>query len=95
MTPEEYEQALTQILADSERAKGEVKMDKILVNWKTTVTGIGAVAAGIAALCTALSKGNLDFNTIVTDAGIIVAGITGLFAKDHNVTGAGDTAKAK
>lgn len=70
-------------------------MDKILVNWKTTLTGLGAIAGGASALFSALSKGNVDFNTVSMDLGIIVAGIMGLVAKDHNVTGAGPTAKAK
>jgi hypothetical protein len=33
------------------------------------------------------SKGQVDGNTLITDIGVISAGITGLFAKDSNVTG--------
>jgi hypothetical protein len=33
------------------------------------------------------SKGQVDGTMLMTDLGIIGAGFTGLFAKDHNVTG--------
>lgn len=54
-------------------------------NWKTTLAGAAAIAAGIAHVLVSLSNG--DLNAAVIDAGVIFAGIQGLFAKDHNVTG--------
>lgn len=54
-------------------------------NWKTTLTGTAAILTAGGHLLTALASG--DFNVAVMDAGVIFAGLQGLFAKDHNVTG--------
>ena len=56
-------------------------------NWKTSAAGVGAILGAAASLFTMFSKGTVDGAMLVTDLGIISAGITGLFAKDHNVTG--------
>lgn len=58
-----------------------------MLNWKTTLGGAGAILAALASLATMFSKGQVDGNTLITDIGVISAGITGLFAKDSNVTG--------
>lgn len=56
-------------------------------NYKTTAAGIGAILGAAASLITMFSKGQVDGTLLMTDIGIISAGFTGLFAKDHNVTG--------
>lgn len=56
-----------------------------IVNYKTALTGAAAILAGLAHLLTSISSG--DYNTAVMDAGIVFAGLQGLFAKDNNVTG--------
>jgi hypothetical protein len=56
-----------------------------IVNYKTTLTGAAAILAGLAHLLTSVAGG--DFNTAVMDAGIVFAGLQGMFAKDNNVTG--------
>jgi hypothetical protein len=70
-------------------------MNSLLINWKTTLFGVATAAGGIAALCNAIASGHVDFTVLSTDLALITGGITGIFAKDKNVTGAGDTAKAK
>lgn len=62
-------------------------MTKILVSWKTTITGVGAIAGGVVALAHALTSTPVDFNTVMAALGIISAGLMGLVAKDANVTG--------
>jgi flagellar hook protein FlgE len=59
----------------------------MLANWKTTLGGVGAILGAAASLATMFSKGQVDGTMLMTDLGIIGAGFTGLFAKDHNVTG--------
>lgn len=56
-------------------------------NWKTSAAGIAAILGALASLLTMFSKGQIDGNVLMTDLGVISAGITGLFAKDSNVTG--------
>jgi len=58
-----------------------------MTNWKTTAAGVGAILGAAASLITMVSKGQLDGTLLTTDLGIISAGLAGLFAKDHNVTG--------
>lgn len=58
-----------------------------MTNWKTTLGGAGAILAALASLATMFSKGQVDGNILLTDFGVVAAGVTGLFAKDHNVTG--------
>jgi len=56
-----------------------------IVNYKTTFTGLAAIFAAAAHLLNSFVSG--DFNMVVADAGLIFAGMQGLFAKDNNVTG--------
>ena len=56
-------------------------------NWKTTAAGVGAILGAAGGLVTMFSKGQVDGTLFMTDLGIISAGFTGLFAKDHNVSG--------
>lgn len=58
-----------------------------MLNWKTTLGGAGAILAALASIATMVSKGQVDGTMLVTDFGILAAGVTGLFAKDSNVTG--------
>ncbi len=58
-----------------------------MTNWKTTTGGIGAILLAAGGLLSMFSKGQVDGTLLLTDLGIISAGVTGLFAKDHNVTG--------
>lgn len=58
-----------------------------MTNWKTSAAGIGAILGALASLVTMFSKGQIDGTVLMTDFGIISAGVTGLFAKDSNVTG--------
>lgn len=66
-------------------------MERVLVNWKTTSAGLISALAGLGSLFTDLSMmlsgGVFDGNKLVLDAGLIAAGIAGLVAKDHDVTG--------
>jgi hypothetical protein len=59
----------------------------MMTNWKTTAAGVAAILGAAASLISMFSKGSIDGNVLVTDLGLIGAGITGLFAKDNNVTG--------
>jgi hypothetical protein len=59
----------------------------MMTNWKTSAAGVSAILLAIGSLLSMFSKGNIDGNVLVTDLGVIGAGITGLFAKDNNVTG--------
>ena len=54
-------------------------------NWKTTTAGLATIFAAIAHGFTSLSGG--DFNTLWLDVMGVAAGVQGLVAKDHNVTG--------
>lgn len=65
-----------------------------MLNWKTTAAGIGAILGAAASLVTMISKGQIDGTVLVTDLGVISAGISGLFAKDSNVTGGTPTKPA-
>lgn len=58
-----------------------------MTNWKTSAAGIAAILGAAASLISMFSKGSVDGNILMTDLGVISAGVTGLFAKDHNVTG--------
>jgi hypothetical protein len=49
---------------------------------KTTLSGAGSVALGIAILLTALGSGELGEETIAAAVAAIVAGVGLLFAKD-------------
>lgn len=57
-------------------------------NYKTTLLGSAAILGAAGHLLSGVANG--DFSTLGTDGPIIMAGLMGLFAKDHNVTG-GDT----
>ena len=60
-------------------------MASILINWKTSLGGVGLILLGILGLVGVAIPG------VPTDSsaafGMIIAGITALFAKDNNVTG--------
>jgi hypothetical protein len=92
MSDPQYERDLSRILANSERAKGEIRM---LINWKTTAGGVVATLAALVDVAQQLLSGHIDGGRITTDFAAISAGIGLIFAKDKNVTGAGDTAVAK
>jgi hypothetical protein len=66
-----------------------------MVNWKTTAGGVIAVIAALADIATQLLSGHIDGSRITTDFAAVSAGVGLIFAKDKNVTGAGDTAVAK
>lgn len=53
----------------------------VLVSWKTTILGLSAILAVLAKWAAA---GHVDYNDIPA----LLAGLTGLVAKDANVTGA-------
>jgi hypothetical protein len=59
----------------------------LLVNWKTTLAGVGTLAGAIATVATTLSKGTLDQQTLTTLFSTVLAGIGLIAAKDSNVTG--------
>lgn len=63
-------------------------------NWKTTAAGVGAILGALASLVTMFSKGQVDGTVLMADFGMISAGVTGLFAKDSNVTGGTPTKPA-
>jgi len=58
-----------------------------MTNWKTSAAGIAAILGATASLISMFSKGSIDGNVLMADLGVISAGVTGLFAKDNNVTG--------
>jgi len=55
-------------------------LTNILVSWKTTILGLSAVLAVLAKWAAA---GHIDYNDIPA----ILAGLTGIVAKDANVAG--------
>jgi hypothetical protein len=57
-----------------------------LTNWKTSLGGVLTAAIGAASLFGVhlTGSGNVDPNTAI---GMIVGGLTLIFAKDQNVTG--------
>lgn len=56
-------------------------------SWKTTLAGVGGICAGIAALISSLTGGDqIDWNAASVALGLVSAGITGLFARDNNVS---------
>ena len=57
----------------------------MFTNWKTTLTGLGAVMVAGGHLLTNVANG--DFGSIAIDGPMILSGLGLLFAKDHNVTG--------
>lgn len=59
----------------------------------TTWAGVGAILAGLTLIVNMLNEGAFSFETVIAAVGMISAGVTGLFAKDSNVTGAGDGAE--
>jgi hypothetical protein len=59
----------------------------MVTSWKTTSAGAAAIFGAVASLLSMASKGQIDGNVLMTDIGVISAGIMGLFAKDNNVTG--------
>lgn len=63
-------------------------MTSVFTNWKTSALGIGALLTTAGHLFNAAGSGDLvgaitDFQTVIG----LLAGFTGLLAKDHNVTG--------
>jgi hypothetical protein len=60
-----------------------------MASWKTTASGVALIATAVAKFATDFSTGPVfDPGTLWSDAGMIMAGITGLVAKDANVTNA-------
>jgi hypothetical protein len=57
------------------------------MNWKTTSAGTAAIVAAGAQIIYMFASGMIDPNILLTDIGILSAGISGIFAKDWNVTG--------
>ena len=57
-------------------------------NWKTTIAGLATICTSLGVIFAGLKSG--DTSSIGTQIPVILAGVTGLFAKDWNVTG-GDT----
>jgi hypothetical protein len=55
-------------------------LGNILTSWKTTILGISAIMTIVAKWA---SAGAVDYN----DIPMIIAGVTGIFAKDAGVTG--------
>lgn len=69
------------------------------INWKTTITGIGTLITVLGVILNAWRS--KDFSTIFTQSQTLIPIVTGLLiglglisAKDGNVTGVGDKAKA-
>jgi phosphotransferase system glucose/maltose/N-acetylglucosamine-specific IIC component len=62
-------------------------------SWKTTSAGIVAIVGAITGLYFAFKSGTLNQSVITTAISAILVGIGLIFAKDSNVTGAGDDAK--
>ncbi|WP_210206849.1 hypothetical protein [Rhodoplanes serenus] len=65
---------------------GASKMSAILAailgNKVTTTAGAGGILTAIAALCTMFASGNIDLSVLLTNVGVIVVGVIGLFARD-------------
>ena len=55
-------------------------MKNILCNWKTTGAGVGGILLAAGHLLTTVTAG--DYSSVMTDGGVILAGLVGLFAKD-------------
>ena len=61
-------------------------MQEMLLNWKTTLAGLGAITAGLSHIFSKISDG--QFAGLTEDFGLIVVGIGLLTAKDAGVSGA-------
>jgi hypothetical protein len=59
----------------------------VIINWKTTGTGIATLLTGITALVTMFTTGHFDPTVLTTALGSITAGLGLIFAKDKEVTG--------
>ena len=78
------------ILPDGIKARRKIMGAK---SKNTTWAGIGGILAGLTLIVNMLAgEGEFSLTAAMTAIGLITAGITGLFAKDANVTGAGDSA---
>jgi hypothetical protein len=62
-------------------------LSTLFTSWKTTTGGGISLAAALIDILTQYSTKSWDAQRLLTDAIGIGAGIVGLFAKDHNVTG--------
>jgi hypothetical protein len=62
-------------------------LDKILMNWKTSLTGIAAILTALGDMFTQIGTGNVGAGNIEKDFLAIVVGVGLLAAKDSNVTG--------
>lgn len=78
-------QAVDGVLAHVNEAIAPPKEQPMVKNWQTSLGGVAAILTIVAK---AVSGGDIT----ATDIGVIIAGITALFAKDKSVTGAGATA---
>jgi hypothetical protein len=55
-------------------------------SWKTTLGGVAAICGGIGMIAKMLSEGDYNAEKIMAAVAAIGAGITGLSARDNNVT---------
>lgn len=56
-----------------------------MTNWKTTAAGAATILTAAGHLLSGASHG--DWSGLGTDVPLIFAGLVGILAKDHNVTG--------
>lgn len=59
---------------------------KTKLSWKTTLTGVGAIAAGIIRLVFAIINHAVTEEAVLTFIGGLLTGLGLLFARDNNVT---------
>jgi len=62
-------------------------------SWKTLSAGIAMVAGGLVGLYFAFQANNVNEATLTTAIGTVLGGLGLIFAKDADVTGAGDSAR--
>lgn len=63
-----------------------MNLSNLLVNWKTTSSGILSIIGGFTRLGFAIKNQNFDEETIMTCSTTLLLGIGLLFARDVNVT---------
>jgi hypothetical protein len=59
----------------------------MIKNWKTSLAGSGAIGVALINIAYQITSKNYDAQSIFASIGVLFAGVTGLFAKDSNVTG--------
>lgn len=55
-------------------------------SWKTTVSGVGSILAGLGTLAKLISSGNFTAEGITAAIGLITGGFGLVFARDNNVS---------